>query len=41
MYRFEANFFLTTLMHSEVVSDYEECVKLFKELLANAQSAGT
>jgi uncharacterized protein (DUF924 family) len=37
---FEAHFMLLPLMHSEVMADQEECVKIFKELVANAEAAG-
>ena len=33
---FEAQFILMPLMHSELMSDQEECVKLLKELVSNA-----
>jgi uncharacterized protein (DUF924 family) len=37
---FEAQFLLLPLMHSEVMADQEECVKIFTELTANAKNEG-
>jgi uncharacterized protein (DUF924 family) len=37
---FEAHFLLLPLMHSEVLADQEECVKIFKELVTNVEVAG-